>query len=325
MFSGVCIYLCSNNLLLLELNDLNFRIGQKVITKWGEVGTILDSVKMNGVIFYSVDFYGKSARVRPDHLKIFHPLHDLSSEKNITKSTNFQMSEVNSLRGYLHHSIQALFIRQFPPRMREYGWIDGPIITAEMFNNSLSRLPLKLKENYCLHSLLFISGGNGYGEMWAVPTNHSFSIISTLRTQLDSDPKSKPKKPKKALANMMLAFEGDNSAYSYLTASLLFRELNEIHRRWHDIDWNDKTIIDKYPWKLKTPIGKNSDWTMTSIPKQWAPAYFEIEGERLIQFYSYTGRGYDTVFHNIDRYSKEDYDFDQSVQVIGRGRQGFIY
>jgi len=235
------------------------------------------------------------------------------------------MSEVNSLRGYLHQSIQALFLCQLPPRIREYGWIDGPIISAEMFNNSFSRLPLKLNENYCLHSLLFISGGNGYGEMWAVPTNHSFSMISALRKQLDSNPKSKPTKPKNALANMMQAFEGDNSAYSNLAASLLFRELNEVHRRWHDIDWGDKSIIDKYPWKLDVPVGEKKDWIMTSIPQQWAPAYFEIEGDRLIQFYTYSGHGYDTVFHNIDRYSREDYAFVQSVQVIGRGRQGFIY
>jgi len=210
---------------------LGFRIGQKVLTKWGEVGTILDSVIINGVILYSVDFYGNTARVRSNHLKIFNPLHDLSSETNIRKTFVFEMKEVNDLREYIHQSIQALFICQLPPRIRDYGWINGPIISAEMINNSISRLPLKLNENYCLHSLLFVSGGNGYGEMWAVPTNHSFSITSALRTQLDSDPKSTPKKPKKALANMMLAFEGDNSAYSYLAASMLFRELNEVHRR----------------------------------------------------------------------------------------------
>jgi hypothetical protein len=65
----------------------------------------------------------------------------------------------------------------------------------------------------------------------------------TLENHLFNAPK-----PWEALDDVMEAIEGDGSAWSYLAASVLRRELREFGASWHGIDWGTHCILEDDPW-----------------------------------------------------------------------------
>jgi len=50
-----------------------------------------------------------------------------------------------------------------------------------------------------------------------------------------------------ALDNLMEVIEGDDSHWSYLSASIFLREIHEFGAFWHGCSWSTNEIIDKHP------------------------------------------------------------------------------
>ena len=111
--------------------------------------------------------------------------------------------------------------------------------------------PLRMRKGYVLRAYVFREEGNGNGVVWAMPEDADFPApkdCPTLENHLLKAPK-----PWDALDDPMEAIEGDGSAWSYLAASLLRRELREFGAMWHGSNWATHFLLDDDPWKNGAP------------------------------------------------------------------------
>ena len=103
---------------------------------------------------------------------------------------------------------------------------------------------LWLKAGFTLHAYEFRAGSNGNGIIWAVPADAPLVTPGDC-PRLD-DTWLQPPQPPGAVP-LMQAIEGDGSAWSYLSASILSREAAEFGAVWHGCVWSDQTILSKPP------------------------------------------------------------------------------
>lgn len=140
--------------------------------------------------------------------------------------------------------------------------------------------PLRLRKGYVLRAYVFREEGNGNGVIWAMPEDAAFPApedCPTVENHLLKAPK-----PWDALDDPMEAIEGDGSAWSYLAASLLRRELREFGAMWHGCNWSTHFLLDDDPWKggppaddaspLERPTSTADQWKwLGPRPTQWGP------------------------------------------------------
>ncbi len=171
-------------------------------------------------------------------------------------------------------------------------WHD-PLKVVELFR------PLRVKKDHVLRAYLHREGGNGFGVVWALPADAEYP-----------DPKDCPRlehhylrlpKPWNALDDTMEAIEGDDSAWSYLAASLLRRELGEFGALWHGIKWGTHTLLDDSPWAGgpprddefpgQRPDSQPNQWKwFEAQPENWTPQV-RLEPDRaIVTFYTYTAQ-----------------------------------
>jgi hypothetical protein len=169
-------------------------------------------------------------------------------------------------------------------------WHD-PLKVVELFR------PLRVKKDHVLRAYLHREGGNGFGVVWALPADSEYP-----------EPKDCPRlehhylrlpKPWDALDDTMEAIEGDDSAWSYLAASLLRRELGEFGALWHGIQWGTHVLLDDNPWAggpprddelpRQRPDSQPHQWKWFEVqPANWAPQV-RLEPDRaIVTFYTYT-------------------------------------
>lgn len=122
-----------------------------------------------------------------------------------------------------------------------------------------TRLPgLKLKPGFKLVTYLWRNDTNGLGVTWAIPEQLSDTarLEDALQSASDAD---NPPYPEGALLNVMSAIQGDRSATSFVTASILQRELKEFGLIGHQADWIHHRFISSVPqqrqwqWRMKPP------------------------------------------------------------------------
>ena len=165
---------------------------------------------------------------------------------------------------------------------------------------------LRVKPGWTLHAHQFRNGGNGNGFVWAMPDGVEFrepeSGKDLLWTCVFSTPfaylQFRTPKPPDALPNFMEAIEGDGSAFSFLCASILARELREFGAMWHGRFWNDVEL-------------KGDD-----------PEVVEDEDEIKVFLNCYTRLGTEGTFTYVDRYQRGGYTFETETinkREIGPG------
>ena len=124
---------------------------------------------------------------------------------------------------------------------------------------ALLKLPgLRLKSNLRLVSYLHRTPNEGTGITWAVP--EAFSTTTQLEQALvDRSDRTQPPRPVGALEDVMEAMEGDRSLLSFLVASLLHRELQELGAVGKSCRWSHHRLIDTLPesiacqWRSQPP------------------------------------------------------------------------
>ncbi|MGO8752105.1 MAG: hypothetical protein ACLQNE_39715 [Thermoguttaceae bacterium] len=105
--------------------------------------------------------------------------------------------------------------------------------------------PLFAKKGFVLRAYQFREGGNGNGFVWAMPVDAEFpepQVCPKLQGVF-----LEPPKPPAALDDFMAAIDGNGSAWSYICASILARELAEFGAMWHGCDWDTHTILGANP------------------------------------------------------------------------------
>ena len=142
-----------------------------------------------------------------------------------------------------------------------------------------------------------------------------------------------PPKPPLALGDFMEAVEGDDSPWSYFSASLFSREAREFGAIWHGVSWGTHEILGKNPLEPRTK-GKRR-MRAVSVPGKWkwiqpAPEEWRPRAEmsaRAVQiiFYSETSLGQQSIYRHVDSYRRKDYRSKAKHDVIARGPGGYVF
>ena len=191
--------------------------------------------------------------------------------------------------------------------------------------------PLRVREGHELHAYQYRADGNGNGIVWAVPARTPQLAPSELGAKEDL---RKPPRPPEAIDDLMAAIDGDRSAWSYLCASILARELHELGALWHGCSWSDETILASAPWATPAsadgaadiPESAQADWQITGdLPSDWRPLVTRDGTTVIVRFYTYSEIGSATVYEKEDRYTEGGYTHESRETNIASGPSGFVY
>lgn len=176
---------------------------------------------------------------------------------------------------------------------------------------ALLKLPgLRLKPGLRLVSYLHRTPDQGTGVTWAVPEPLS-TTMHLEQALIDRGDRSQPPRPAGALENVMEAMEGDRSLLSFLVASLLRRELQELGALGKSCRWSHHRLIDTLPdpvacqWRSQPP--------QNLLPK----GRILPDGRAAIEFFSCRTVAPIAIFQHLDQYSAKDYTAVGSDRAIG--------
>ena len=146
----------------------------------------------------------------------------------------------------------------------------------------------------------------------------------------------KAPKPWDALDDPMEAIEGDGSAWSYLAASLLRRELREFGAMWHGGNWATHFLLDDDPWKngapsddaspLERPTSKADQWKwLGPRPTQWGPQVRMDNDQVTVTFHTYSGLEKQAIYRHTDTYRAGKYRAKVEQEKIAEGPEGYLF
>ena len=192
--------------------------------------------------------------------------------------------------------------------------------------------PLRLRKGYVLRAYIFREEGNGSGVVWAMPED------AALPEPHDGPAREnhllKAPKPWDALDDPMEAIEGDGSAWSYLAASLLRRELREFGAMWHGCNWQTHFLLDSDPWKggppsedaspLERPTSGIDQWKwLGPRPTQWGPQVRVEDDQVTVIFHTYSGLENEAIYRHTDTYRAGKYRAKVEQEKIAEGPEGY--
>lgn len=184
--------------------------------------------------------------------------------------------------------------------------------------------PMRIKNGYVLRGYRWAAGGNAEGVVWALPEDAEFPEPARVQ---DEDIRGRPKPPS-AIDNLTSAIEGDRSPWSYLCASILYRDLDELGARWHGMHWTCETILDHNPVTAGLPAEthprhrawkpEDGDWTAPE-PDEWSPVVV-VEGDKVIvTFHTYGYLGREHICRHVDTYTLGSYEFERKLKILAWG------
>ena len=193
---------------------------------------------------------------------------------------------------------------------------------------------LKLKRGFVLRAYQFADGGNGNGIVWALPQDADFPDPNEALKERFGFPR--PPKPNRALDNYMEAIEGDGSAFSYISASILKRELQEFGALWHGCDWSMHTVLGADPWAgvsgvddedmHHAPSKPETEWRWDGRrPTDWRPRLSIADGKIKVIFYTYSPMGKEGIYEHIDEFRPGEYRFTTSRKKLATGPQELAF
>ena len=215
------------------------------------------------------------------------------------------------------------------------GWFyrgDEPMKLLRLFTE------LRLKDGYILHGCRYVTHGNGNGLVCATrEENCNSDLLPIMNGELAPLPISIEafESIDGTLSDFMEAIEGDGSPWSYFSASILARELQEYGALWHGASWSTCTILDVAPWELTaskvdashmdSPSPRES-WTWTQDePVDWRPRVEFIHGRPRVTFYAYSALGGERISKFIDTYPPDAYTFESEEIEIADGSVGYVF
>ncbi len=233
----------------------------------------------------------------------------------MTRTTVFTLPRVNSLRNKSEGDTDL--VEKLPD-----GWSISPVDPVTILAPFRS---LHLRPGYVLRAYQFKAGGNGNAIVWAMPVEEHFpqpGDCSRLTNHF-----LEPPKPSAAVDDFMNVIEGDGSAWSYLSASLLGRELTEFGARWHGCEWSTHTILGADPWKSRKVRSPAETWKWTAPkPAEWKPhVNVTPVGTIRVTFITYTGLGQERIVGHTDTFTANSYRFKRKEKVMAWGEGGYVF
>ena len=150
---------------------------------------------------------------------------------------------MNSIKHFTAEEIKQLRQPVNLPSKGSQGWSKcqvEPVEVLKVFST------LRLKKGFVLRAYQFREGDNGNAVVWAMPEGSPFP--SPKECQKLKDGFLESPHPPLALDDLMEVIECDGSDWSYLSASIFMREVNEFGALWHGCNWSTHEIIDKAPF-----------------------------------------------------------------------------
>jgi hypothetical protein len=168
--------------------------------------------------------------------------------------------------------------------------------------SALLKLPgLWLRSDLRLVSYLYRVVEDGIGITWAVP--ESLSTTAQLENALaESGDRKQPPRPTGALAEVMQAMDGDRSPLSFVIASLLKRELQELGALGKSCDWEHHRLIATLPTQV------NWQWRLQTPPRDLSTKVQILDtGNAAIEFFTCRVSPPIAIFQHIDHYQPSHY------------------
>ncbi len=248
-------------------------------------------------------------------------------------SVSFAITRVNRLRRAAERARTVPFE---DPGLSLLGSQSNGWFASAYDANNLMRVfdALWLKAGFTLHAYEYRAGSNGNGIIWAVPADAP--LVAPDQCPRLEDSWLQPPRPPGAVP-LMQAIEGDDSPWSYLSASILRREAAEFAAVWHGCIWSDQTILSKPPRQadgqeasddaLKltgdAPVG-NWTWQGTA-PRMWNPTYAHKGTTREVVLHIHNPIGGEQVCQATDTYPAGCYDGKTHTTVLCTGDRRVVY
>lgn len=196
-----------------------------------------------------------------------------------------------------------------PAPNTEGRWFVSTLDPSEVLN----KLPgLWLAPGIRLVTYLRQDKEGGMGATVALP-----SLLSTterLEAAIESVASDQAPNPMGALPSLMGGIEGDGSLASFLSASILIRELREFGRFGRYARWTHHRFVAAVPPKLPW------QWR-TKMPEDFSPkVVLRPDAEVVVEFYTCRVQKPVALFRHVDRYPPNSYTAttqDQAVAVVG--------
>ena len=175
------------------------------------------------------------------------------------------------------------------------------VISTVNPGDAIVKLPgLWLNPGFRLVSFIYRAEGTGKGAIFAVP--ESYSTIAWLEQAIaKSQDIVQPPNPEGASQDFMEAIDGDQSAASFLLASLLRRELKEFGALGTQCDWRYHRVIDAIPPQVK--------WRWQGDPPQdLAPKVKLLPNDQAAtEFFTCRIQAPIAIFRHVDQYLAKQY------------------
>jgi hypothetical protein len=175
---------------------------------------------------------------------------------------------------------------------------------------------LWLKPGYILRAYQFIQGGNGNGVVYAMPEGAPFPDPDDCRR--DAQRFLRPPVPPDALPDVMAAIDGDGSPWSYLSASVLARELAEFGAMWHGCNWSVQRILEEIP------ADSGLTW-IEAQPENLRPSVEMSADGVTVTFCAYSVVYAERVTRHVDRYMPGSYTFTSETTVLATGTRLVVF
>jgi hypothetical protein len=209
------------------------------------------------------------------------------------------------------------------------GWQKSPVDPMNFF----SVFPcLRMKNGYVLRSYV-MRWHDGMGSVFAMRTDAPFPEPVDCPTDY-------PKPiPDDAVGEIMQVVEGDGSLWSYLSASIFSREVNEFGASGHFWNWRWHSIIGSDFWKptgdankfdetisaIEEPLKNTDDWDWEgTVPLYWNPVVRKENKIVKVTFYTLSCHYRESITRHVDTYRYGNYEFQSAAKSIASGKGGFV-
>jgi len=238
---------------------------------------------------------------------------------------------MNSVKFFTAEEIKQLRQPVTLPCKRPRGWSKTQVEPVEVLKAFSA---LRLKKGFVLRAYQFREGGNGNAVVWAMPEESPFPDPKECPKLKDAF--LEPPRPPLALDDLMEVIEGDGSHWSYLSASIFEREVNEFGAVWHGCSWSTHEIIDKAPSDYfnqtqrgseeRIPHSKVDDWTwLKKKPKELRPSVSKKNDKIIVTFYSFSGLSTEAIYRHVDTFQAGKYSFKTKEVMIAKGCGGYVF
>lgn len=192
---------------------------------------------------------------------------------------------------------------------------------------------LRLKPGFVLHASAHRDSLGGNGRIWAVPAD-AVPVASGESPKVED---VRAERPPGAAVTLMQAIEGDETPWSYLSASILSREAAEFGAWWHRCDWSVQTILSKPPRHADDPDVLRDEWELTGdapvgnwtwhglAPHTWEPTFAETGKTTVVVMHVRNPVGQETIYRATDTYGPGSYDGTTETEVLCSGRGGIVF